>query len=265
MDADLYYFTGTGNSLAVARRLASSLGAGPPVPVARLLDREEVVTDAGTVGLVYPVHHWGPADIVLRFARRLGTRDDSYIFAVATYGNHSGRAFQGLDSALRERGHGLDAGFHVRTVQNYVPVFPVPEETVLEAILSKADAKVDEIAGRVRERSGGEREHWWYRPSVGLYYRSSKLALHSKDRYFEATSACDSCGVCAMVCPVGNIELVDGTPGWRHRCEQCFACLHWCPVGAIEWAGSTMGMGRYHHPEVKVEDMLEQAPIQGKQ
>jgi ferredoxin len=258
METKLYYFTGTGNSLAAARRLASGLKASPPVPVVQLLDRAEIDPAADVVGLVYPVHHWGPTDIVLRLARLLQTHDDTYIFAVATYGNHSGRAFQDLDRALGHKGHGLDAGYHLRTVQNYVPVFPMPNKGTVSAVLSKADVMVDRIIKRVKARSKGEREHWWYRPDVRMYYLSSKRNLHNKDRHFTVTSGCDSCGICARVCPVGNIEIRDERPVWLHRCEQCFACIHWCPQEAIEWGSSTRGMGRYHHPEVTVEDMEEQ-------
>ena len=262
MGAALYYFTGTGNSLAVARRLVGALGALPPLPMVRLLGVKEVTPDANLVGLVYPVHHWGPADLALRFARLLRPLDGAYVFAVATYGNHSGRAFQDLDRALRARGHGLDAGFHVRTVQNYVPVFPIPGDDVLRRILSDADAQVDRIAATVDARGRGEREHWWWRPAVRAYYLSSKTDLHGKDRHFTATEGCDSCGVCAQVCPVGNIAMEGGRPVWQHRCEQCFACINWCPRGAIEWGASTRGMGRYHDPDVTVEDMVHQRAME---
>jgi ferredoxin len=215
--------------------------------------RAEDGTDA--VGLVYPVHHWGPADLVLRFAMGLRVPKGAYVFAVATYGNHSGRAFQDLGRALKEGGHGLDAGFHLRTVQNYVPVFPLPGQDALRRILAEADAQVDRIVARVRARDAGEREQWWWRPYVRAYYLSSKQGLHRKDERYTASSECDS-----KVCPVGNIGLVEGRPVWQHRCEQCFACLNWCPKAAIDWAGATRGMGRYHHPGVTVEDMAKQAP-----
>ncbi len=259
MGAAIFYFTGTGNSLAVARRLADLLDGPDPSPMARHLGDGEVASGSDVVGLVYPVHHWGPADLVLRFARLLRPPEGSYVFAVATYGNHSGRAFQDLDRALRVRGHGLDAGFHVRTVQNYVPVFMVPDEEERCDILSFAGMTVDDVGQSIAKRGKGEREHWWWRPKVRAYYLSSKAGLHEKDRHFIAKDGCDSCGVCMRVCPVRNIAMEGGRPAWQRRCEQCFACIHWCPRGAIEWGGATQGMGRYHHPDVTVEDMEAQA------
>jgi ferredoxin len=259
----VFYFTGTGNSLVAARRLARGMMGPPPLPMARYLEAREVNPGADTIGLVYPVHHWGPPDLVLRFARKLKASHGTYVFAVALYGGHSGRAFQDLGRALEDRAHGLTAGFHVKTVQNYVPVFPMPDDRRVMTLQAEADAQVDAIIERVKRRDQGEREHWRYRPGVRSYYRGSKRRLHEKDDLFEVRDGCTSCGTCARVCPVRNIQLVDGLPAWQHRCEQCFACLHWCPEGVVEWGGWTLGMGRYHHRLVTVEDMASQGTTAG--
>ncbi len=259
MNGSVYYFTGTGNSLVVARQLAKGLMTSPPEPMARYLSSDVVPGVKDSAALVYPVHHWGPPDLVLRFARKLKADLGTYVYAVATYGGHSGRAFQDLGKALEENAHGLTAGYHVKTVQNYVPVFAMPGEEVRRGLQEGADAKVDRIIEAVKGRGSGEKEHWRWRPGVRTYYLSSKRSLHSKDASFRTTDGCDGCGTCARVCPVGNIELQEDRPSWIHRCEQCFACLHWCPREAIEWGWGTVEMGRYHHPEVTLEDMYEQA------
>ncbi|MCK4971388.1 MAG: EFR1 family ferrodoxin, partial [Thermoplasmata archaeon] len=164
ISASIYYFTGTGNSLVVARRLATGLAAPPPEPMVHFMDMETAGTKEGTVALVYPVHHWGPPDLVLRFARKLKADLGTYVFAVATYGGHSGRAFQDLNKALENNAHGLTAGYHVKTVQNYVPVFPMPGEEVRRGLQEGADAKVDHIIRAAKERGPGEKEHWRWRP-----------------------------------------------------------------------------------------------------
>ena len=243
-----------------ARRLAEGLMGPPPEPMARHLDADVVEEDVDTIGLVYPVHHWGPPDLVLRFARRLRAPLGAYVFAVALYGGHSGRAFQDLGPALEENAHGLTAGFHVKTVQNYVPVFPMPDDATIAALQADADAQVGAIVEKVKRRSTGEREHWRRRPGVRGYYLRSKRKLHEKDGRFAVRDGCTSCGTCARACPVRNIELVDGSPVWQHRCEQCFACLHWCPEGVIEWDGKTLGTGRYHHRSVDLDGMVKQSP-----
>jgi ferredoxin len=80
------------------------------------------------------------------------------------------------------------------------------------------------------------------------------------DHGFHADENCIECGICVQVCPVSNIEMVDGRPAWHHRCEQCFACLQWCPQEALQFREGTVGKWRYHHPEVALRDMVQSAP-----
>jgi ferredoxin len=75
------------------------------------------------------------------------------------------------------------------------------------------------------------------------------------DRSFRANEACNGCRICARVCPVGNIAMVDAKPVWQHHCETCFACYQWCPKTAIY--GKIVEYEQpNHHPDVKVSDMV---------
>ncbi len=49
-----------------------------------------------------------------------------------------------------------------------------------------------------------------------------------------ASWACDGCGVCERLCPVGAVEMRAGRPYWTHRCEACMRCLSVCPWKAVE-------------------------------
>jgi len=77
------------------------------------------------------------------------------------------------------------------------------------------------------------------------------------DVSFRTDDKCDGCGLCSGICPVNNIKMVDGVPSWQHHCERCMACLQWCPKEAIEFDKDSIGRKRYHHPDVKLSDMLK--------
>lgn len=86
-------------------------------------------------------------------------------------------------------------------------------------------------------------------------YQRFISGVHEADRKFTVDERCTSCGVCAEVCPVGNIRLEAGRPTWLHRCEQCMACIHLCPTEAIQAGPETEKRKRYRHPAVKVASL----------
>lgn len=76
------------------------------------------------------------------------------------------------------------------------------------------------------------------------------------DGKFCADEKCNSCGICEKICPSNNITLIEGKPDWHQKCEQCLACIQWCPQEAIQYGKKTIKYKRYHHPQVKLKDMV---------
>jgi ferredoxin len=72
-----------------------------------------------------------------------------------------------------------------------------------------------------------------------------------KKQEFKADEDCISCGKCAELCPVNNIELKNGRPVFSGNCCGCLACLHHCPKQAINVKNQTQDKGRYICPEYK--------------
>lgn len=89
---------------------------------------------------------------------------------------------------------------------------------------------------------------------------SSIIKIFGKKLYItpenvSVTENCVGCGICAKVCPLNNIKIVNKRPQWGQECANCLACFHWCPKKAVK--GGTMLQKRdvYHHPEISIEDM----------
>jgi MinD superfamily P-loop ATPase len=79
--------------------------------------------------------------------------------------------------------------------------------------------------------------------------------VHEDDRKFSVNEKCTSCGICAAICPAGNIGMVDGKPVWKHHCELCCGCIHLCPTEAIQAGSRTAARQRYHNPSVRIEEL----------
>ncbi|HVN65155.1 MAG TPA: EFR1 family ferrodoxin [Methanomicrobiales archaeon] len=263
MKTVLYYFTGTGNSLAVARGLCRGIGDCEPVSIANVHGGPGQVTpDAGRVGIITPVYFFGLPSLVSVFAGRLDLSRAKYVFAVATMGGSGGKAaLRQLDGILCRGpgGSGLDAGFIVRMPGNYIPMYEPPTGGKQEEILREADRRVAEITGLVNR---GLRAGLSWSPFASLVHSTMYprfiRGVHEADRKFTVDDRCTSCGICAEVCPVGNIRIEAGRPAWQHHCEQCMACIHLCPSMAIQAGPGTRGRARYRNPSVPLVALMRE-------
>jgi len=262
MKSIIYYFTGTGNSLAAARKIAAVLGDCELLPIASLVDTPGGITPAvERVGIVCPVYFSGLPVMVAEFAGRLDPAAVTYAFAVVTHGGGGGSAaLRQLDSRLRKRqGRGLDAGFAVTMPGNYILMYGSPEGKKQEDILAKADEEIAGITGPVTRcekqvlPSSLVSQLLYY-----LLYPWFTSHVHTDDKKFSVNDKCTSCGTCVAICPAKNIELVDKKPVWKHHCELCCGCIHICPVQAIQAGAGTEKRLRYRNPDLKLEDMKAQ-------
>ncbi len=259
----IYYFTGTGNSLAAAKKIAAALGDTGLVPIASLRDAAgRVKPDADRVGIVSPVYDAGLPVLVKEFAERLDISAVPYTFAVVTMGGMGVSALHMLDRILLQSSRKMpDAGFAIRMPGNFPPLSRPPMGAKKEKILRDADEVIASIAVAIRK---GETVRPGFSPvssaMQAVLYPPFAGHVHEIDRNFSAGENCTSCGTCEKVCPVGNIVLENGRPLWQHRCELCCACLHFCPVEAIQlkMMRGTTGRGRYRHPGLSIEDMKAQ-------
>ena len=256
MAIPIYCFTGTGNSLVVARRLAAALG-GEVRSMARAIAADERPIE-GRVGLVFPTYMYRPPHLVAAFLGRL--RPGATAFAVVTHGGDPGGVLGRTKAALAASGVSLTAAYGVRTPGNFTPFGgPGPADEVA-ALLAAAEARVDAIAQEIARGarhldppSGNLFTRGVY---PGLWYKLGHWAIPMTDQKFWVNGACVGCGACARVCPVGNVTLVEKRPMWHKRCEQCLACLQWCAKGAIELGKETPGVARYHNPAVARREII---------
>jgi len=259
MGTRLYWFSGTGNSLVAARRLAEEIGDAELLPLAGAAG--EGIGDADAVGLVFPVYAFGPPLIVAEFVRQLPAAPGTYVFAVATMGGVCGATHSRLRRALKSRGLSLAAGWTITLPGNNVRLYGPRSKKTQKKMFARCEERVPEIAAAVRDRACGACEDsvWPVRMLASALYPVIAPRFLRNDRIFRVQEHCTSCGLCERICPVQNVKLTDGRPQWQGHCEQCMACLQWCPQGAIQF-GNTAGQARYHHPEITVSDMLRMSP-----
>ena len=287
MKTALCYFSGTGNCLAVTRDLAERAGADI-IAIPEVLSSPSRIDKYETIGIVFPVYLAplsGVPLIVERFVRVIPEIGVRRLFGVCTSGGYEiVNAVPGVRSLaryVRSRGGRLAAEYTVRLPMNNLEYdhIPVPIERDSDVIIGRSKARIDEIARRIQSRRGGRRQA--IRKVINALFAPMRLAMRKPvvaslrgyakvgadsnlsyrelipltDRSIVVDEHCVNCGICAKVCPVGNIEMTNQGPVYQGRCEMCFACDEWCPHDAIHHWSRADGV-KYHHPEVKAGDMF---------
>jgi len=259
MKSIIYYFTGTGNSLAVARQIAAILGDCGLVPIASLKDiPKDIVPQAERIGIICPVYFAGLPAAVASFAGRLDTSHVSQVFSVVTFGGAGeSSTLEQLDRILKGRsGRGLDCGFAVKMPGNYILMYDSLSEEKRDTILTAADDTIARIGQEILLGTKRDLPHSLVQNLIhSLMYSRFISGVHEKDRKFSVSDTCTACGTCVEICPAHNIELVAGKPVWKHHCELCCGCIHLCPVQAIQAGHSTQKRQRYRNPSVSVTDL----------
>lgn len=273
MRVEMYYFSGTGNSLSVARDIAEKTNADL-IPIACQIEKKVITVNADIIGIVFPVYYGDLPLIVKRFAEKLDNISNTYIFAVCTYGGGGGDSLKTLSQIIRSRSGELSAVYGVHMPQN---AFLKSWESH-EKLFKTWKKKLEIISRNVRIQKKGMLLsdfllhlilfpfHKIVKPFTkkGLAKLSDSSPdmsieelIYRADKSYTTNEHCNGCGVCAEVCPVHNIELVDKRPVWLNHCENCLACYNWCPQKAIQGEIPQKGY-YYHHPDVKISDMINQ-------
>ena len=258
----IYYFTGTGNSLAVAKSLAKDLGDSILI---NINEKQTEFNASGyeRVGFVFPVYYYYLPIIVENFIKQMTFGHNQYIFAVVTYGGMRGDALGSLRKLLSENRADLNAEFSVFMPGNYIIEYGAIPEPINNLIISISKKTVSKISIVINQKQITKPARLRIFEKAYLGRKKSRKNIEvirnsfsMMDKGFSVNKSCNGCGICKKICPAGNIELFDGQPQWQHKCEQCMACIQWCSKKSIDYLGKTKDRKTYHHPEITVGEML---------
>lgn len=229
----IVYFSGTGNSRAVAEELGRQLGCVPGRILDNCVGRS---SEALTIVVVFPVYGWRIPPVVAEYiaSQSRGRR----CVMVATCGDDIGLVARDW-RRLVLAGGGVPMGAYSVAMPNtyvFLPGFDVDSDDVALRKIALMPQRVSEIADSIRVSSDADdvtpgRFAWLKSRVLGWFFY--RFLMNPSD--FKADkSKCDGCGACRRECPMQNITAdTHGRPFWGDNCAFCTACYHVCPHHAI--------------------------------
>ena len=253
----IFYFSGTGNSFYVARRIAGDGAHREVSSIPEFLRAGETTVRDDEIVIVSPVYFYSLPPAVERLITDTRFEGTQYLSVIFTAEYPNGLALGQTMKLFRAKELEPNSLFYLKMPTNYVIKSKMLADAAITALLTAADRKIDTIAKVISERRNSrEHDSWLYSLITGA--RSHKEQWERDfprfDSGFLSNDACNACGACERNCPFGNIS-VENRPQWKGHCQACLRCINTCPKGAIQYGDSTEGHRRYFNPRIAIKEL----------
>ena len=284
----IFYFSGTGNTKWAASKLAAATREDliSIAPYMRADDSSHnlaepfILKENERLGFVFPVHGWRVPKLVREFiskmkilrepsdatAKNKAKADDSlknrpFAYCVCTAGDSIGLTIENLNEVISQNPSlqalgiaEVSSSYSLIMPESYIGL-PFMDVDPKEREIRKKENAAQELAvvcEEIFDRKEGISRlvkgpiPWFFTKVVGGFFEN---VLITDKRFHVEKDRCVKCGICANVCPVGDIKGGHGEyPVWLHHkdCLTCFTCYHHCPHHAIEFGNQTQKKGQYY-------------------
>lgn len=256
---DFYYFSGTGNTLLVVKKMQETFeNNGINANLYRIEDSDpENVNLKHTIGLGFPIAELSTYEFVWKFIKSLPQSNGTEIFMVDTLGGFSGGIVGPMREIVKKKGYNPIGAKEIIMPPN---IFYIQDEGTCKQKVEKGLIKAEEYTKDILNG----KSKWGRVPilSDALYYTSllglkiTDTELNQKMLYLAPDKEkCNKCGTCVKLCPINNLKIgEEDYPENLMHCEYCLRCTSFCPKGAIPCKINYKGKT---YQAVKINEILE--------
>ncbi len=234
---DIYWFSGTGNTLLLALELEKKLSEkGRTV---RLLaiekSKPENIDPDAMLGIVVAVAEQGTYRNVWNFLENLPEVNGTKSFLLDSLGYYSGGILGPVKKILKRKGFKTIAAKEIIMPNNFYKKRSKPEKELIKR--EKGMKKVAIFADRLISGKG----YWFdipvYSTLISLFSRSDTI-----DKFYQRLlpvvfhdDKCTRCNICVKICPSNHINRTgeNAPENTNYKCLHCLRCFGYCPVKAI--------------------------------
>lgn len=240
----ILYYSSTGNSLQIAKRVQSRFGGS--IIYAPNYDGD--ASEFEKIFIVTPIYSYGLPTPIYDLLPKLVK--DNEIVVIQNYGGMVGGADRLFYEYATELGLNIKGIYTVKMPENYT-LFLVPPKFYTKSILRSSNKRIDRILDKI------EKEQYVLpknkKTKIETYLKN-KGNWHLIGKRFSVNENCIKCQKCINICPSSNIALENGEIVFKDKCTACLGCYHRCPQKAIVYLDKKSKY-RYVNPNVKESEI----------
>jgi ferredoxin/flavodoxin len=250
---DLYYFSGTGNTLLAAREMQKTFAEkGLQCTLHRIEASDPQKMDLShAIGLAFPIAAFTTYPLVLDFINRMPEARGVKVFALSTMAGFSLCAMGPVKKILKQKGY-LPIGAKQVIMPSNLWYKNYSEAKIRKAInkgqRTARNFALDLVSGKSS----------WIRfpliPDILFPIFISKKLWQSTPGYVKVNAEkCTKCAQCVEMCPVGAIQINEEL-AISNACQWCMRCISYCPEKALYY-----GNDQYQrYQPVEAKDLLHE-------
>lgn len=235
MNIRIDYYTGTGGTEMVAKRVAAELvDKGCDIAVNQIVRDHFIMDDSfDYYVLLFAVHAFDAPRPPFEWVGKLeGKGRKCAVISVSGGGEiiSNTACRRKIIKCLFLQKFDVVYEDMVRMPNNWMSV---PKREKWERILKQYPVKTREIADAVFEQRQRRKSPFWIDILISAIGGAEKGATMKFGRGIKTTDSCTGCGLCARRCGSSNIVIENGRAVVGDRCDMCLGCIYGCPEKAL--------------------------------
>lgn len=244
----IFYFSGTGNtwwlSEELTRRFRDTGAEARAYSIEKILPQEAdaMINGCTAAGFGYPIYGSDLPQAMKQFIENLAPVSDKAAFVFCTQWMWSGDGARTGAGFLKKKGFVVRWGEHFLMPLNVcvavTPFFPyTSDRSKTNMILAKTRPRMERFVKIITSGHPFRRGFDPFSFLLGCFQRVPFRMLFHRLRNDIGVDShlCTRCGLCARLCPSGNLLFDGETVSTRGSCILCLRCYNFCPVSAVTY------------------------------